>query len=75
MVVKVVNVFNVNSDPNSGFVAPDQSIEPGIYVQDQFGHYAVAEAEPLPEKTVGRSDEPIATVYNRQDHKLFPGVK
>jgi hypothetical protein len=72
MTVKVVNVFNVDADPNSGFIAPDQSVAPGIYVEDQFGHYAVAEVEPLPGQTVERADEagkPIGTVYNRQDHQ------
>jgi hypothetical protein len=55
-VVKVVNVFNTNpNEENSGFVTLCQSIATGLHLEDEYGHYAVAEAEPLPGKTVARS--------------------
>lgn len=66
-VVKVVNVFSASPDePNSAFVPVSQNLEPGVIGRGDYGHYAVAEAEPLPGKSVPRSAED-SRVFDRDD--------
>ena len=57
-VVNVVNVFHKDiGETNRGFVSARQDITPGIYLDDEYGHYAVAEVSALPGQSVTRSLE------------------